>query len=161
MLRVNVGCGDHYQQGWVNTDITEPEGFTAPDIIATATDLPFPDGSVDRLYAGHVLEHLTPEDVVVALREFRRVISPEGKIMIVLPDLDVAEDRYPDLVDSVRYGGDRWGGDKHLWESRPRNFAQMLVDAGEPNARWVPINSLVGTEWPVVAFVDWQYAFEL
>lgn len=160
-MKVNVGCGEFRAEGWLNVDMTKTDGGPQPDIVASATDLPFEDASVDRLYAGHVLEHLTPEDVVKALREFRRVIRPEGKVMIVLPDLDVAEAKYPDLVDSVRYGGDRWGGDRHLWESRPRNFAQMLVDAGEPNARWIPITSLIGTEWPVVAYVDWQYAFEL
>jgi hypothetical protein len=90
-----------------------------------------------------------------------RVVRADGKIMIVMPDLDVAEAKYPELVESVRYGADRWGGDQHLWESRPATCAQLLVEAGAPEARLIPITSLIGSEWPVTAFVDWQYAFEI
>jgi predicted SAM-dependent methyltransferase len=158
---VNVGCGEFRAEGWVNVDMTRTDGGPQPDIVASATDLPFEDASVDRLYAGHVLEHLTPEDVVKAIREFARVVRADGKIMIVMPDLDVAEAKYPELVESVRYGADRWGGDKHLWESRPSTLAPLLVEAGHPDARLVPIHALVGSEWPVTAFVDWQYAFEI
>lgn len=160
MLQINVGCGEFRADGWVNVDMTNEDGGPQPDIVASALDLPFADGTVDRLYAGHVLEHLTPEDVVLALKEFQRVIGTDGKAMIVLPDLDVAEAKYDaDLIDAIRYGGDRWAGDKHLWESRPSNFAPMLVEAGLPDATLVSIASLVGTDWPVTAYVDWQYAF--
>lgn len=48
-----------------------------------ATALTFPDNSFDRLIATHVLEHL-PNPVNV-LREWNRVIRPNGVISIVLP----------------------------------------------------------------------------
>ncbi len=48
-----------------------------------ATRLDYPDGSVDRLIATHVLEHL-PNPVNV-LREWNRVVRPGGVISIVLP----------------------------------------------------------------------------
>ena len=160
MLKVNIGAGDHYQEGWINTDITEPEGHRPPDVICSATELPFEDASVDRLYAGHVLEHLKPTDVVKALHEFQRVIRPEGQIMIVLPDLDVAEDRYPELIGPIRDGGDRWSGDRHLWESRPAEFEKTLKKA-KVTATRLSINDLIGTEWPVVAYVDWQYVYQI
>lgn len=163
MTKINIGCGDHYAEGWTNTDITNPPGFKAPDVLCTATELPFESDSVDQLYAGHVLEHLTPEDVVKALKEFLRVLKPGASAMIVLPDLDVAEQSFPELVDSIRYGGDRWAGDKHLWESRPANFQKMLdraLEDTESVSRWVPILS-VGQEWPVVSYIEWQYAYEI
>lgn len=163
MLKLNIGCGDFYQTGWINTDITNPEGYRAPDILCSAMDLPFKDGVVDKLYAGHVLEHLMPEDVVVAVREFQRVISPNGEILVVLPDLDVAESRYSHdqaFVDSVRFGANRWGGDAHLWESRPATFAAMLDEAGIQYHR-LNLEVLKGFDWPVVDYVDWQYGFEI
>ncbi len=48
-----------------------------------ATRLDYPDASVDRLIATHVLEHL-PNPVNV-LREWNRVVRPGGVISIVLP----------------------------------------------------------------------------
>ncbi|QDT93022.1 hypothetical protein Pan161_46940 [Gimesia algae] len=48
-----------------------------------ATAIDYPDDSVDRLIATHVLEHLlNPVDV---LREWNRVVRPGGIISIVLP----------------------------------------------------------------------------
>jgi predicted SAM-dependent methyltransferase len=160
MLQVNVGCGEFRAEGWINVDMTKVDGGPQPDIVASALDLPFADGTVDRVYAGHVLEHLMPSDAVLAVKEFRRITKPGGEILVVLPDLDVAEERYPDLVDSVRYGADRWGGDRHLWESRPASFASLLDLHGIDYYR-IDLNGLIGSVWPIVAFVDWQYAFEI
>lgn len=160
MLQINVGCGEFRVEGWVNIDMTVAENGPQPDIVASALDLPFGDGVVDRVYAGHVLEHLTPDDAVLALREFRRVAKPGGEILVVLPDLDVVEEKYPDLVESVRYGADRWGGDRHLWESRPDAFAALMDLAGIDYYR-IDVQKLVGSDWPIASFVDWQYGFEI
>lgn len=48
-----------------------------------ATSLSYSDGSVDRLIATHVLEHL--QNPVNVLREWNRVVRPGGLISIVLP----------------------------------------------------------------------------
>jgi ubiquinone/menaquinone biosynthesis C-methylase UbiE len=48
-----------------------------------ATSLSYPDHSFDRLIATHVLEHL-PNPVEV-LKEWNRVVRPDGVISIVLP----------------------------------------------------------------------------
>lgn len=48
-----------------------------------ATSLTYPDHSFDRLIATHVLEHL-PNPVEV-LKEWSRVVRPQGVISIVLP----------------------------------------------------------------------------
>lgn len=59
-----------------------------PDIVATMTDMsPVADASVDAIFSSHNLEHLYPHEVPVALREFRRVLTPEGFALITLPDL--------------------------------------------------------------------------
>jgi SAM-dependent methyltransferase len=45
-----------------------------------ATQLPFPDTSVDRIMCNHMLYHVP--DPVAALREMRRVLVPGGRIVI-------------------------------------------------------------------------------
>jgi phosphatidylethanolamine/phosphatidyl-N-methylethanolamine N-methyltransferase len=51
--------------------------------ISNVEQLPFDSGSVDRLIATHVLEHIyKPHD---ALREWDRVLRPGGAISILLP----------------------------------------------------------------------------
>lgn len=46
-------------------------------------NLPFEDGSVDRVIATHVLEHVP--DPVAALTEWTRVLKPGGVLSLILP----------------------------------------------------------------------------
>ena len=49
--------------------------------------LPFADGSVDRIYSSHFLEHLPYEKGARTLQECHRVLSPSGVMRLVVPDL--------------------------------------------------------------------------
>lgn len=49
----------------------------------TATDIPFPDGSFDLVTAFDVLEHL--DDDHEGLREMRRVLKPNGHLLLTVP----------------------------------------------------------------------------
>jgi len=64
-----------------------------PDIVASMTDMTgVPDGAMDALYSSHNIEHLYPHEVPVALKEFARVLKPEGFALVTCPDLQsVAE----------------------------------------------------------------------
>ncbi len=59
-----------------------------PDLVGTMTDMSaVPDASVDAIFSSHNLEHLYPHEVPQALREFLRVLRPEGFAVITCPDL--------------------------------------------------------------------------
>src|SRR5262249_47536413 len=64
-----------------------------PDIVASMTDMtPVASGSMDALYSSHNIEHLYPAEVTTALKEFARVLKPDGFAVITCPDLQaVAE----------------------------------------------------------------------
>jgi SAM-dependent methyltransferase len=93
---LHVGCGAYARSklhtefldgSWqeVRLDINPDVG---PDIVATIADMrPVLDESHDAIYSAHNLEHLYPHEVPLALREFRRVLRPDGFALIVLPDL--------------------------------------------------------------------------
>jgi SAM-dependent methyltransferase len=93
---LHVGCGAYARSKlhtefldgcWreVRLDINPDVG---PDIVATIADMrPVLDESYDAIYSAHNLEHLYPHEVPLALREFRRVLQPDGFALIVLPDL--------------------------------------------------------------------------
>jgi SAM-dependent methyltransferase len=60
----------------------------APDILGTMTDMSaLADASVDALFSSHNIEHLYPHEVPVALKEFMRVLKPNGFAVITCPDL--------------------------------------------------------------------------
>jgi SAM-dependent methyltransferase len=58
---------------------------SAADVCASGDDMPmFADGSVDYVVARHNLEHYV--DVVKTLREWWRVLKPDARLILVLPD---------------------------------------------------------------------------
>ncbi len=70
-----------------------------PDVVASMTDMAVVEtGSMDAVWSSHNIEHLYPHEVPVALREFWRVLKPEGFALVTLPDLRqvarlIAEDK--------------------------------------------------------------------
>jgi SAM-dependent methyltransferase len=93
---LHVGCGAYTSkklhavfrnEDWreVRLDINEA---MQPDIVASITDMaPVTDGCVDAVFSSHNLEHLYPHEVLLALKEFKRVLKPIGFALITLPDL--------------------------------------------------------------------------
>jgi len=48
-------------------------------------DIPLPDSSLDGVYNLGVMEHFREDEIELILREFRRVLKPEGKILLFWP----------------------------------------------------------------------------
>jgi ubiquinone/menaquinone biosynthesis C-methylase UbiE len=47
--------------------------------------LPFQDNSIDGLWNVGVMEHFTHDQIDAILREFRRVLKPHGRIVLLWP----------------------------------------------------------------------------
>ena len=97
---LHAGCGG----GQVDGDIPRFVDLTAADISvpalqlylrnnpkvsrvvhASILDLPFPAGSFDGVYNLGVMEHFTREEIEKILREFHRVLKPQGRIVLFWP----------------------------------------------------------------------------
>jgi len=85
---VDVGCGPalyrHATSGvYVGVDhLVEPYGSVSRDvdIVATASSMPFEDGSVDVLFTLSAFYAFPDHDA--ALREFARVLRPQGRLIL-------------------------------------------------------------------------------
>ena len=165
-LRLNLGCGGHKAEGWVNIDkhrvCEHAECVDAnPDLVCDIRTLPYDDGSVDAIYCGHVLEHLPEPEVIAVLQEMRRVLKLEGRLGIVGPDYDravaLAEAGGTDMRSAIWPGSARgaWDGEAHQWcATGPKTLE--LVREVFPDAVEVPVADL-DPFWPAVAFLEWQF----
>lgn len=83
-MKLHLGCGPNYQQGWLNLDIDSPCADMLHDL---RLPLPFASGSVDYIYNEHFIEHITLEHSLIFLKECRRVLKNGGVFRTSTPDL--------------------------------------------------------------------------
>lgn len=165
-MKLNLGCGQHFapRPEWVNVDshrFCKHSKCVAsnPDVIADVRHLPFVDGCAEAIYGAHILEHLPFDEVIPTLREWRRVLHPDGRLGIVGPDYDRAIMGWPDIAPLIWPGQPgRWDGAAHQWCATATNSLE-LVRGVFPGAREIPIAEF-DSLWPCVSFLGWQFAIE-
>lgn len=80
-MKLNLGCGPRYIQGWVNVD-THPK-FRPDMMFNIEHPWPIETNKVQYILASHILEHI--KNLVFVMREAHRVLSPGGKLEIFAP----------------------------------------------------------------------------
>jgi SAM-dependent methyltransferase len=125
-IYVQYGCGTSCPQGWINFDVSPtlrlqrlpligslfrrgpvvfPRGVRYGDIVR---GLPIADGSVDAIYASHVLEHLALADVGLALGNTFRMLKPGGIFRLIVPDLEIRARKYLAMTERGEGGANSW-----------------------------------------------------
>ena len=84
-LKVHVGAGKNYAEGWINTDIGDHKKDIYWDIREAS---PFDNDSVDFIFCEHVIEHLTFAEGVALLKEFFRIMKKGAIARVSTLDLD-------------------------------------------------------------------------
>lgn len=126
MVKLNVGGGDVEIDGFVNIDIKNG---------IDARKLPYPDNSVDVLYASHILEHFDyDKEVDAVLQEWVRVLRPGGLLQISVPDVSkYCRDRNETnsfIYDRMFLGGHTDKNDRHGSVFDETKLKQAMGNAG-------------------------------
>ena len=111
-LYIQYGCGWNAPENWRNFDASPtliyerllligriytknenrfPENVEYGDIIK---GLPVPEQSCELIYCSHVLEHLSLQDLRIALKNTYKILRPGGIFRFVIPDLEYAIKQY-------------------------------------------------------------------
>ncbi|MFX1277564.1 MAG: hypothetical protein ACFFBP_00620 [Promethearchaeota archaeon] len=86
-MKLNIGCGKKYIPDFQNIDLNED---LIADKITSAVNLDFNQNVSEEVHAIHIIEHLSYFEAIHALSEFFRVLKPNGKLIIEIPDLEKA-----------------------------------------------------------------------
>ena len=171
---INFGCGPHRAPApWVNVDVVETDDIR-PDIVVDPMlpiDVTFGPETVDRVYLGHVLEHIYWQNVAAVLSGVRRALRPGGLVCVVGPDVLSVIEQFRDGTadidllrstweDAEHYqdSPESWDGARHWWNCYEQRIVDALVDAGFSEVAAQPNTPEALHGWPVVAFVPWQCA---
>lgn len=86
MIKLNLGSGGDYIEGYVNVDLYAEKADERYDIAK----LPYPDNSVDEIRAFHVIEHFDYMYGHEVLHEWHRVLKVNGRLHLETPDLEAS-----------------------------------------------------------------------
>ncbi len=80
--KLNLGCGEHKKEGYVNLDWSV---LNTPDIVHDLNTVPYPfeDNSFELVEIFHVLEHLDKPFAI--MREIHRILAPGGTLHVKVP----------------------------------------------------------------------------
>lgn len=106
MLKLNLGCGMHPIEGFINLDILTdlkkkyPSSFCIREWRFQDLLPEYEDNSVDAVTASHSLMYLHPEEYPTVFKEIYRVLKSEGIFRITednceRPNDELTKDRLP------------------------------------------------------------------
>ncbi len=95
---LHVGCGGNSphrlhtlfrQDDRWNEIRMDVDPLVKPDVICSAADMSgvIANDSVDAIWSSHTIEHLHDHEVTKAIAEFKRVLKPDGFVLLRCPDL--------------------------------------------------------------------------
>lgn len=116
-MKLNLGAADWHIDGWKSIDL--------PAVDLGSTPWPWKTGSIQSIYAGHILEHFDRETGVRFLGECLRILKPGGVLFLAVPDMDKFID--------CRLAGDPSPLNGYKW-SDLNHF--LGGDGTEPRAEW-------------------------
>lgn len=160
---LNLGCGNNLIEGYINIDKYDVEA----DMMADVCELPFENGSVEKIVAYQVIEHLPFWKTHCTMNklqgllyyeptffmECHRVLEKGGIMITECPDLDVVLKR---IMDN---GGDFGYTDvTSLWGEYYRPWDKERYDDWEHQAGSLHIN---GFTWKEIQKVAEYVGFEV
>src|SRR6185295_12583800 len=143
-IRLNLGGRDTVIPGFKTVDLHE--GPTV-DVVGNIADLKmFQDGSVDEIYASHCLEHFPHPKTLDVLKEWRRVLKPDARCWISVPDFDAAvklylKEGFTGFIRNFLWGDQGYDLAYHYTGFTFPLLATLLVHAGFRDVKrhkWMP-----------------------
>jgi predicted SAM-dependent methyltransferase len=117
-ISLNVGSGGRGLPGWVNIELLRQRDTTL--CLDVRRPLPLASNSVRRILIEHTLEHMDfRNDVPSMLRDFHRLLEPNGVLRIVVPDAERFLKAYA-------------SGDRSAWRELGWDLAEFPDDIYSP-----------------------------
>lgn len=134
--RLNIGCGDYPQKGYVNLDIHNSKADIKEDFFVFAEN--GHENEFDEVLASHLLEHIARPRTLEFLEKCLRILKPGCSISIVVPDFDYIAEcwtkyqetwKWIDLHNRV-YGLQTHEGEYHRSAWNKNKLARALLSVG-------------------------------
>ena len=132
-MKLHLGCGQRYLPGYIHIDVCNEKHIDMQMDIRKLDGIA--DNTVDDIYASHVLEHFKRNEIYDILKEWNRVIKPDGTIHIAVPNFLACVEQYnqqkylPELIGLI-CGGQKDTYDMHTMIFDDKLLTQFLEETG-------------------------------
>lgn len=131
MIKLDIGCG----RSKVGGDFIGVDPYVQTDVSATMWELPYGDNVADFIYSSHALEHVSKWQAQAALREWYRVLKPDCRADIRVPDLEWCcrswlEHQTNDWWMDIIFGNQEHDGEYHRTGFTRKLMTDYLSQAG-------------------------------
>jgi len=90
LVKIELGSGSKKgKDGWTTVD-----QYGADINWDLRRGIPLPNGSVDKIYSSHLLEHIPYQELIPFLRECRRVMKLDAEFSVCVPNFRLYVDAY-------------------------------------------------------------------
>ena len=135
-MKIHVGCGEKYLPGFKHIDARNFEhvDYVTDDLSNLSM---FDDKTIDEIYACHLLEHFTREEISNGeiLTEWYRVLKSGGILRIAVPNFEAIVEEYAssknlELIMGLLYGGQDYEYNFHYQTYDFKRLSNLLKDVG-------------------------------
>jgi SAM-dependent methyltransferase len=130
-IKLNLGCGNDIKDGYINIDRYNNTGNV--DMNEDIGDLPFDDESVDEIYTSHVFEHIPINEIYGVVEEWKRVLKPNGDLILRLPNLEYEVKMWLNTPDEDKwtevhriFGAQSHPGNTHFCGFNPGSLSSFI-----------------------------------
>lgn len=100
MVNLHLGCGGMILPNYINIDLYNDKA----DVKCDVRKLPYEDNSIDEIYNSHLIEHFNFKEAFDVLKEWKRVLKPNGWLIIETPDLLASCKKFVEGTEEERIG---------------------------------------------------------
>lgn len=139
IINVHLGCGLIDYPGFINVDAMPARHI---HYLAKINKLNFfKANSANLIYASHCLEHISYIELDVVLKEWYRVLKPNGVIRLSVPNFDTIVNIYNDnnqdinKIIGVLYGEQNYLYNYHYSMFTEKSLSSLLTGVGFKNVQ--------------------------
>ena len=128
-LKLHLGCGDYWFEGYVNIDI---EVYGGTDMCWNLLErLPFQDKTVEIIESYEVIEHVDQDEAKNMIDDWYRLLIDGGKVRISTPDMDALVSQYEaNKEKTIEFMFGFTGYQKHKWIYTAETLKKLFEDKG-------------------------------
>lgn len=142
-MKLNIGSGTCVIEGYKSVDA---DAGCKPDIHCNILNgIPVPDESVERILFLHTIEHIQKSQHPFVLKEFHRILQPEGTLVIAYPEFSIILQNWLDNKQGIRhfwehtiYGCQRTQADFHVSAMDTKSFIELVQEMGFKDITYRP-----------------------